>query len=202
MHVSQCIYTAVCPVCCGMLVSPHLCVEVIKPKRASMSGPSFSLVKWNPSGRPFLGWQLFVYFLHFPVDLTSSSRQDWREGWAGPSPRLKPSFHFLFASFLAVFLIFAIWPGTVPIQFHWRKPQGSRQMGWGRAQGSGSSQRQAILWVCQKRGTYFSYLLQIGSIMEKPRTSFFWNESIVICFTKGFLTLPLSSSSPNTCWSV
>lgn len=44
----------------------------------------------------------------------------------------------------------------------------------------------------------FIYLLQIGSIMEKPRTYFFWNESIVICFTKGFLTFPLSSSSPNT----
>lgn len=115
-----CARLLVYPYCCVSCVlwyacvTTSVCVEVIKPMRASMSCPSFSLV----NGHPFLGWLLFLCFLHFPHDLTSFSRQDWGEGWAGPSPRLKPSFHFLLASFLAVFLIFAIWPGTVPIQFH------------------------------------------------------------------------------------
>lgn len=53
-----------------------------------------------------------------PPNLTSCWRPEKGEGPTAPPPRLEPSFHFLFASFLAVFPIFAIWPGTVPIQLH------------------------------------------------------------------------------------
>lgn len=66
----------------------------------------------------FSGAAAVSLFLHLLYNLTSFSRQDWGEILGRPSPQLEPFFHFLFASFLAVFPIFAIWPGTVPMQFH------------------------------------------------------------------------------------
>lgn len=57
-------------------------------------------------GRPFFSGLAAVPLLHtLPDSLTSSSRQGWGEGQAVPSRHLEPSFHFLFASFLAVFSI-------------------------------------------------------------------------------------------------
>lgn len=178
-----------------------MCMEVTEPMQASLSCPSF-LVKWNPSAHSFLGWLLFLYFLHFPYNLTSSSRQGW-EGWAAPSPHLEPSFHFLFACFLAVFSILPSGLALCPFS----STDGSlREVSrWGGDQGRGLAalnvQHGPFCISLSGRGDFLTNRLHYKETQHWDWL-FFWNESITICFTIGFLTLLLSSSSCNTFWSV
>lgn len=160
MHLYCSVSWARVHVCGSMLMLPHPHVL----RWLSLCGPPYHVSSspwWNETLVAVLFWGSCCFLTSYisPITWPLPPGRIGERGQGCPFLTSRTLLPFPVCLLFGSFLIFAIWPGTAPVQLHWRKLQGSRRMGWGPGQGLVSSQLSARAILCEsvRKGWFFFF---------------------------------------------